>query len=372
MGMAVPSLRIAYVTVPKAACTSMLWGLVGLADDRPGVRQGSSDIPEVTPELTIHDWRTWPESLTTLDRLPDSVLAEGTDAAGMSWLVFSAVREPLARLFSAWQSKILCQEPLYVARYGGQPWFPPPPRSTGEVAEGFAAFVEALGADRSLAVDDWHWISQVRLLAIDRVRYGCIAGIDRAEPGTAHTSGLEIQPLDSLVAQVNAHVHDQGSSAVLDLARRNATLLPLSAETVSAKTAQLVADMYEEDYLALGYEPPSLESAKGLSWEPLLRAVRMLVDRHERIADLARIARERLSKIESLESANYHARQESAALQAQVEHLEDERTRLGERSRSIEDALESLVRDREHLERILHSRTWRWSEPLRRIYARTR
>ena len=53
-----PELRVLFLPVPKAGCTSVLWLLAALAGLRVE-RFAQSILPEVSPALTVHDMSLW-------------------------------------------------------------------------------------------------------------------------------------------------------------------------------------------------------------------------------------------------------------------------------------------------------------------------
>src|SRR4051794_34431178 len=98
-----PAYRAVYVSVPKAACTSLKWLVAGIQGEDPQ-RFHRSLSREVAPALTIHRrglWRRTP----MLHELPEAELEAVSPENG--WFVFAVVRHPAARLWSGWQSKFL-------------------------------------------------------------------------------------------------------------------------------------------------------------------------------------------------------------------------------------------------------------------------
>src|SRR5688500_2682435 len=166
-----PELRVLLLPVPKAGCTSVMWLLAELAGI-PEERFARSSLAEVTPALTVHDMGLWaPHRLADFEGAErERVLTED------GWLRFTIVRDPVRRLWSAWQTKLLLREPRFVDAFGDQPRFPRVPERPGALVEDFRRFVAAL-PDGS--VEDVHWavqhelVSQLPLTHVGRVeRFG--------------------------------------------------------------------------------------------------------------------------------------------------------------------------------------------------------
>src|SRR3954469_25709398 len=92
--------KAVYVSVNKAACTSLKWLVAGLQGEDPE-RFHRSISREVARSMTIHRRALW-QRTPMLHRLDDAELARIGPEQG--WFVFAVVRHPGARLFSAWQS----------------------------------------------------------------------------------------------------------------------------------------------------------------------------------------------------------------------------------------------------------------------------
>ena len=194
-----PRWQVVYVSVPKAACTTLKWLIAEIQEEDPN-RFYSALTREVGRGMTIHRRRRW-QRTPMLHRLPDEELAEISPERG--WFVFAVVRHPTERLWSAWQSKFLLREPKWVERFGDEPWFPRVPTTTQEVVEDFQRFTASIAADPEQAVlRDRHFQRQVRLLTPDR---------------TPYTRIYKTRQIPELLVHLVTHLRARGWDGLLDL-----------------------------------------------------------------------------------------------------------------------------------------------------------
>jgi hypothetical protein len=264
-----PEQRILFLPVPKAACTSLLWGLADLAG-LPASRFSRSGRDEPTAALTIHDMSLWDQE----HRLAEHDLDED------GWLRFTVVRDPWTRLWSAWQSKLLLREPRFHETFGEREWFPRVPGHPREVVTDFRRFLAAVAAGGAA---DVHWAPQldlVRRLPLNHV-------------------GL-VERLGETLARVERHA---GRPLVLPAAE-NAGSLPLPPHAFATEVTGILRERYRADLEAFGYplDPPVEEAA---DWErragQLLPAIRARIDDHDRVAQLHRLARRRADRVHTVE-----------------------------------------------------------------------
>ena len=271
----IEELRIAFLPIPKSGCTSMLWTLAELAGV-PRTAFVGSHQPEVTRALAIHNMRRWRPANRWREHSEErrqEILADDT------WLRFSIVRDPVARLWSAWQSKLLLHEPRFVERFGAEPWFPRVPRTVEEIVTDFRAFVAALDVPHHEAPHDAHWGSQSGLLAGFRPTW-----VGRAEAPAASLVRLR-EHLESVGVDPR-RVSD-------DVPRENANPLPFHPAVHDHRSAAIAAEVYADDLAAWGYAAPRPEEPGGADWETWtararrrLRLVNELIERHLRIGEL--------------------------------------------------------------------------------------
>ena len=257
-----PDLRVLFLPVPKAGCTSVLWLLSDLAGI-PRERFTRSSLSEVTPALTVHDMGRWaPHRLADFEGAErERVLHED------GWLRFSLVRDPLRRLWSAWHTKLLLREPRFLDAFGDQPWFPRMPERPADLIEDFRRFVAALPTGTA---EDVHWAVQHDLVG---------------QLPLTHVGRLE--RFDETLAVLRAHVGDAWPG---DPARENRSRLPMPTDAYDAAHAEILRERYGKDLEAYGYELPEpvADPGWGERVAPLLPLLRDMTQQHARIGQLHR------------------------------------------------------------------------------------
>src|SRR3954452_10115358 len=136
-----PAYKAVYVSVPKAACTSLKWLVAGGQGEDPE-RFHRSLSREVARSLGIHRRGMWQHT-----PMLHALSAEQLAAIDESWFVFAVVRHPAARVWSAWQSKFLLREPRWVDDDDPPGCLPRVPEPTGDVLEVFWPFGDAIAAE---------------------------------------------------------------------------------------------------------------------------------------------------------------------------------------------------------------------------------
>jgi dermatan 4-sulfotransferase 1 len=179
----------------------------------------------------------------------DKLSAFGADAAaeilrGPDWFRFAFVRNPYARLFSAYKNKIADLASPYVGvratiwRMAGNPQ---PPAE----APPFEAFVRYV-AQQPDAERDGHWRSQAGALCLDLIDYGFVGRVETLQADLATV-------LRSLAA--SEAFHDG-----LDVVVGASASLPTAA-AYDAALAQLVHQTYAADFETFGYARESWRDA---------------------------------------------------------------------------------------------------------------
>jgi sulfotransferase famil protein len=311
-----PELRVLFVPVPKAGCTTVLWLLAELAGI-PTETFAQSPLPEVSPALTVHDMRFWDNH-----RLDDY---EGDERERMlveeGWLRFATVRHPATRLWSAWQSKVLLREPRFVESFGDEPWFPRIPKEPADIVEDFRRFVTAL-ADGT--VEDVHWAVQH-----DLVRQLPLSHVGRVER------------LDDTLALLRDHVSEDRWPVATP--HQNRAPLPMPPGAYDDAAAAALHERYRADFDEFGYDrAPPADGVDADEWQrqvaTLMPLLQEAIDKHARIGDLHKMARRVQPLEKKLETVS--SRDTSRAKAPLLTNLE-RYTEFNVRWRWAEETLES-------------------------------
>jgi hypothetical protein len=337
--------KLVYLPIPKAGWTAMLWALAPLA----GLSADSfaqSRKPEISPEMAVHDMLVWAQHgrlLFDLDPARRAEIVQDPD-----WLRFTVVRDPARRLWSAWQSKILLQEPVYYGFHRDKDWFPRPPVDAADVVDDFHAFIRAMseGIGSDPKMHDAHWGPQT-----DSVDLVPLNHIGRFEDPVATRSVLQ------------EHISALGGPALV-FERANASALPYDPVVYDEPSLAIVNRIYSRDYAELGYPQVSLPSDTDFAqWasqvEPEFAHLRELIARHQRLYTLVEAYRAELR-----------------VTRAAVRRLERRLTRANDKRRAAARQRRKAVaqRDlaRQRYEQTTSSFSWRVTAPLRRLRSRRR
>jgi hypothetical protein len=274
-----PRWKLVYVSVPKAACTTIKWLLADLQGLDPKIFY-SSLSSETTRATTVHQRRVIWRGTPRLIDLSEEELADVSPDNG--WFFFTMTRHPATRLWSGWQSKFLLREPRFMDEFSDEPWLPRLPESADDVVDDWESFMRTIGKDPDAAVlADIHFRKQAELLNIGHTPYDRV--YDTSEFG-------------QMMQDLQAHLAAQGYTGSLATRRSNETPLPPIARAFPDHVVDVIADIYADDYQRLGYadhRPPRVGTD---DWsKELIAATGIIAERGERIGDLARRAR-RLDK----------------------------------------------------------------------------
>lgn len=275
----IPDLKLLYISLAKNACTSIKWLMAELAgEDLESLIPAAGYFPN--REAGIHDRYAWKRT-PRLHELPPGVRASISPANG--WMVFTVLRDPRSRLFSAWENKYLLRNPAYWRKVD-RPWAPRIPTEPRHVIDDFATFVHDIhdNPDHEVFQSDAHFRAQTFLLQEYAVPYSHL---------------YDISELSTMVDDLRRHVRAQGYDGDVVLGNSNDTPLPANREVFAGGVREAIEKLYADDFARFGdaWDFSRIEQREMQWTRESFAHVRSIVEANERIADLARTAR-RLTK----------------------------------------------------------------------------
>lgn len=235
--------RVIYYSIPKVACTSL----------RVQAAQLNGEAADLARPGRIHNRGQWQRTPKVSQILGTPLEAPAT---GPDWLRFVVVRDPVKRLWSAWENKFLLKEPWYLKLH---PDLEPTrfPGDIGDVLDLFADFVGRL-EDGHHVFDDEHFRPQSQLAPAN------------GDPSLAPVEVYTIGQIGVLQDRLRAHVEARDLE-LPPLARFNEGVIRLTPADLPVELRARIEALYAEDYLAFPQlrEEAGGDEARGLSADPI-------------------------------------------------------------------------------------------------------
>jgi hypothetical protein len=275
-----------YIPVTKAACSAQRWMVADLAgeDFERFYRASGAHQSRL---MTIHSTRTAWEFVPNLKQVPPELLADISRDNG--WFIFTTIRDPWTRLWSAWQSKLLVHHTPYVRDYGEEPWFPRIPTKPNDILDAWQVFVEAAPwRNNALLKQDRHFRNQHASVRPKGINYTKIYGL---------------QDMSTLVADIHKHLRGLGLDQELYLPRANENPVPMTAEALEHGVADRIRTLYKRDFAEWGerWELDTIKLAPGPLTMDAVHAVAYHVSANRRIGDLSAELRQARAQITELQ-----------------------------------------------------------------------
>jgi hypothetical protein len=268
----IPEFKLVYASVAKNACTAMKWVMADLA--REDVSEFHSGLkPYTAEEHAVHNRDLFKKALYP-DEVDPKTWAEIAPDTG--WFIFGILRDPRSRLFSAWQDKLLMQDPAY-RWLRREPWYPEIPRDADAIIADFARFVDAFSSHPQFRLrGDTHFRPQVDSLMLDKVPYSRLYSIDE---------------LAALHIDLTQHVAALGWHEPLNFRRSNDTPLRANAAAFPDDVREKVEAIYAADFEAFGGMWDFGKIADVADWSPAaVREVQVRGALGVRLGDVRQIA----------------------------------------------------------------------------------
>jgi hypothetical protein len=246
-----------YVRVAKAACTTVLWGLLELEGHDPAMMNDSLQPLLSTKDVLVHDRSLYPVPL--LSAVSPSVRTAALTSP--SWLRVAVVRNPYARVYSAWESKVLLQT-WGNRRYGNTS--PLVENENGiDVGASFRSFVGMLAEDPERWMSDRHFKRQADVVP------------------TATVDDIEIVPTSGIVALFDRLSARAGR--VVTPRRSNEGLGIDGTVLLDDEAAEKIARLYASDFELTGADPAAYTQGEPIYLDPTaVRLLRLAIARSER------------------------------------------------------------------------------------------
>jgi Sulfotransferase family len=318
----VPDLKIMYFSLAKNACTSMKWMIAELAgEDTERFRPALGFL--ANRETGIHDRESWQHTPRLSDLSPEDRMKIHPDNG---WFVFSVLRDPRSRLFSAWQDKYLLRSPAYRNKWL-RPWAPRIPSSPKDVTDDFARFVASRLSDPDHeAFKDPHFMEQTFLLAEHLVPYSHL---------------YDVSQLTSLKTDLSAHLVRQGHSGRVTIKRFNDAPLSANGALYEGGVREAIEAIYASDFARFGdlWDFDRIES-RAMDWtDASIAHVASVISSNQRITDLA-VAAQRLEKRnERLQATNRELHVNNRRLRRTVRRQRSRINELNAASKSLASRL---------------------------------
>ena len=263
-------IQLLFVETPKVACSSFkhVVAAIGGVD----VNEISASLaPATTQAMTIHD-----RDAILLPSLVDLPSTQATNILRSSEFVrFCVVRNPFARLASAWVDKIMCHSLSPIAPVAKFLGFPHYRADINYLREQFSEFVAYLYHHEAPDFSNHHWFTLNELLLPDFINY---------------TLEIRLENLETGLQRLAAHVEQQGI-VWPGLPRFNETRIHIGLDIYTPATIQRVAEMYERDFKRYEYATKIDKNHRSFSRLPETEAIRATQESNQRVFYLSLKAR---------------------------------------------------------------------------------
>lgn len=239
-----PSLKIMYTPTPKVACSTIKLMLATAEGSHRKDLIDQITNPSVSRPQTIHD-----PVINGLPRLVELPKREIDNIfTSPDWVRVAALRDPVARSYSAWENRIFRRAPGETARaielsrdvlVDGRI----------DMAGSFALFARMLGEHTDAFTVDQHFLPQSHIVRTDVINYDMLVRVDRKG---------DMDRLAALISERSGHD--------ITPSRLNEGMKVDLTKVCDAHTANRLMATYHMDYEAFGFERRSFAP----TIEPLL------------------------------------------------------------------------------------------------------
>jgi hypothetical protein len=226
-----PRLKVLYTPTTKVASTTIKWMLARA--------EGSLDesvIPQLMAAITNRSQTIHNRHVSGLGKLSEYSEREARAMLDSpDWLHVAALRDPVARAYSAWENRIFMRASGRVA--GGFDLVPDVLRDGRiDMTATFARFAVALAENTDAFMADHHFSPQSHVVRTDAVRYDLLVRVDEA-------GGID---------RIAAALRERGGGEVA-VTRQNESLGVALDAVCDQHTANRLMATYDADYEVFGF-----------------------------------------------------------------------------------------------------------------------
>lgn len=229
-----PEAKVMFESLNKNACTSLKWMMADLAgEDLSTFKAGWSGY--IADSEAVHNRDLWQVSPRLSQLTPEERAEIRPDN---DWFIFAVVRDPRLRLFSAWQNKVLMENP-HITQFRNRDWYPRHPLTRESVIEDFAKFVAFFENEpQHILRRDPHFRGQVDML------------VEHAIP---YTRVYEISEFKQLTSDLSEHLTKVGYQGEVHVPRANPTPLRPIGALFENGIRERIEELYADDFDRFGH-----------------------------------------------------------------------------------------------------------------------
>lgn len=270
-----PRMKVLYTPSAKVACTTIKW-MMAEAEGTLNLEV----IPRLLPAIvhrsqTIHNRRV--HGLVRLIDLPRSDVEEILSSP--DWVRLAALRDPVARSYSAWENRVFMRASGHVPDVGQ---LSPDVLVDGriDITASFATFAAALRDHTDIFMRDHHFVPQSAVVRPREIDYNMIVRVD--EPGG----------IDRIAA-----VFSERSKRQIVPQRHNESMGVPLRRACSEATAEVIRQVYASDYTTFDFSRAGFETAPEhyVLSEAETQLVTLVRQSIERITSVSRAAQAKMS-----------------------------------------------------------------------------
>jgi hypothetical protein len=268
------NLKVMYTPVPKSACTSLKY-MLSQAEGTYSPETGDYlVVAALSRKQLIHEPLI--HGLTLIDQLETHEIEEAL--ASPDWLRLCAVRDPVARAYSAWENRIFLRVPARIDHARALC----PDVMEGDlinVSASFDLYTQMLIEHPDAFMSNHHFWPHTHLLKPHRVAYDRIIHVNK--PG-------EMDSIASLLSE--------RSGKEIVATRMNEGLRIPVREVCSQASADRIVQVYKSDYDTFDFEAPQYEAnlVPRILSSTETAAVRVIRDAMESISAVSKAGRKRV------------------------------------------------------------------------------